>query len=320
MITRLLLAISFLLFIHGCYSLEDLYLDPGIPRVEIDTSLIIHVRTTWMNEKHVETAFLDSQNRVLEVFQFGRSSAKTRNYYEGVKNTMTIRYHHGDSSSPGYVSVDTLRRTYDAKGHIAIESWTNGYLSNGESSGITGYYRRYLSCSANGDTLVKKTESSEDYEDGYTITNINRWETDHKRRPTRHYILHVRKPSQSFRDTVYHSSQRFAYDTIGRLAFSWFEPMYRARYRNGPKATWYRYDDQNRLIEVRSYTSNMSHVFKKARPDLNAPDRKKEAWYRKNYFVADSALRNNKDYTSIQYQYERFDPKKHLPLNVPVVD
>lgn len=64
----------------------------------------------------------------------------------------------------------------------------------------------------------------------------------------------------------------------------------------------------------------MSHVFKKARPDLNAPDRKKEAWYRKNYFMADSALRNNKDYTSIQYQYERFDPKKHLPLKVPVYD
>lgn len=326
MLLRLIIYLATLLAVIGCttHSREDYFLDPAIPRIETDTSKIAYIRTTWMNDRHVGTAFLDSQNRVLEVFKFGRNNFKTVQRYEGTNNIVTIGYSHSDSDPIGLAHVGTTRRKYDSMGRLRIELRIGKIIdrNNAHNQGKS-YYKRFLDYTTQGDTIVTKVESSDKDTGANWPTITDEWEWDRQKHLRQHYQLYIGWwRHDTPRDTLYHFSQRYAYDSLGRLALSWFEPIYRARYRSGSdtKAMWYRYDDQNRLVEERYYTSDMGHVFRKARPDLNAPDRKKEDWYRKNYFVPDSALRNNKDYFSIKYQYEAFDPKKHLPLKIPIND
>jgi|GEM_PF-1359990 hypothetical protein len=71
MLLRLVLFSVALYSLIGCSlpSEEDYVLDPGIPRIETDTAQIAYIRTKWLNDKHIETAFLNSQDRVLEVFR-----------------------------------------------------------------------------------------------------------------------------------------------------------------------------------------------------------------------------------------------------------
>ncbi len=61
MIIRFLVGLSMLALLSSCssHSREDYLLDPGIPRIETDTSEIAYIRTRWLNDKHIETAFLD---------------------------------------------------------------------------------------------------------------------------------------------------------------------------------------------------------------------------------------------------------------------
>jgi hypothetical protein len=43
-------------------------------------------------------------------------------------------------------------------------------------------------------------------------------------------------------------------------------------------------------------------------------------WQRKTSFVEDNTFCNNDIVNMVRYEYERFDPKKHLPLQVPVLE
>ncbi len=327
MIVRLLLLVVVAqLFVMGCSipSSEDLSLDSGIPRVETPGEQIAYVRTKWINEKQVETAFLDRQDRVLEVFRFGRSSAKTRHRYEGSKNSMTIHYAHSDSSPMGWVSVDTLRRTFDAEGRVIIEFWANGSISEEGVLGSTGHSERHLSYTAKSDTLVRGVKSSYDTTNPSTVVNIDRWEKDDdQQRLGRHYRLYVMKQLGRINDTVYHFSQRFAYDSTGKLALAWFDHMNLGRFYMpaGPDTIRYRYDSQNRLVEEKHiYTTDMSN---KSEPDTaglaNSSD-ETAGFYRNKFFVGDKYFSNNNRTDLVTYQYEVFDPEKHLPMKIPIVD
>ena len=151
------------------------------------------------------------------------------------------------------------------------------------------------------------------------MVNIDRWEKDRKQRLGRHYRLQVVRQNDSIKDTAYHYSQRFAYDSTGKLALAWFDYKRPGGYvPGGAETIWYRYDERNRLMEERHYTGDVIAFFEKIGLDISASAMQQENWYRKNAFAIESNLRNNKDYFSTQYEYEAFDPEKHLPLKIPI--
>lgn len=316
--SKLLVALSALIALMSCSSSEDYSLDSGIPRVETPHEQIAYIRTKWMNDKHIETAFFDSQDRLLEVFRFGRTSVKTLHHYEGSKNMKTIHYYHSDSSPFGWIDVDTLRRTYDAKDRVIVESHT--YSSSYSNMNPTeNYYRRYLDYTTRGDTIITKQERGFEYVDSLTIADIDSWEKDKNQRLRRHYRLNVTKTPSYPPDTAYHYSQRFAYDSTGKLALAWFDYKRPGGYvPGGTETISYRYDELNRLMEERYYTGDVISYFEKIGIDVLPSSMQQDNWYGKNAFALDSALRNNKDYFSVTYQYETFDPEKHLPLKIPI--
>lgn len=290
-------------------------LDPGIPRVETPASKIAYVRTKWINDLHLETDYLDAQYRVLEVFEFGRNCYKRLQLYEGDKNTVTIRYTHTDSSPRGEVWVDTLRRIFDARGRVVMDSQRFGTIYSYEDSIFRGgYITRHLDYAANGDTIIKRIESESPLP-GVTVVDTDHWEKDRKERLRHHYRLYIAKfPNRSTVDTLEYISERFAYDASGKLAFAWKDNY------SDLNGRWYRYDKQGRLIEVRVPRSGLAPIIKKVNPPADASPYEKEEWYKKNYFVADSTLNKNPDYYSFRYQYEVFHPQKHLPLRIPTTD
>lgn len=326
MSTRSILSTSLLLLLMGCLSTprEDYFLDPAIPRIETDTSKIAYIRTEWSNDRHVETAFLDSLDRVLEVFKFGRYSIKTVQRYKGANNTMTINYTHSDSSPMGYVDVDTLRRTYDTAGRLAVKAKTfGGIYKDKEHVPKVGYHTIYLDYTAKGDTLIGKVESSYDTLNTSTIVNIDRWEKDDKERDKRHYRLYVMKMPSNPHDTIYHFSQRYTYDSDGKLIMAWFDYMHLGQFYSpaGPDTIWYSHDSRNRLVAERHrYTTDMSNKSEPDTTEKNNFDKEMLDWYRKRFFVGDKYFPNNNRVNRVRYEYERFDPKKHLPLKVPVLD
>lgn len=317
------IGLSALVTLMGCSSPpEDYSLDPGIPRLETPTEQIAYVRTKWRNEKHVETAFFDRQDRLLEVFRFGRSSGKTLNQYAGLVNTTTIGYYHSDSSPMGYVNVDTLRRTYNAAGRLIVEARTFGVIDkNTDQVPKDGYYQRYLDYTSRGDTIIKKVESSYDTTNTSAVANIERWERDEKKRLKRHYRLYVMKKPDRRNDTINHFSQRFAYNSSGKLALAWFDYMHLGKFYlpAGPDTIWYRYDSQNRLVEEKHvYTTDMRN---KSEPDtvaLSNSEDETDDFYRKKFFVGEKYSPNNNAINTIKYEYEAFDPTRHLPLKIPI--
>ncbi|MPR35040.1 hypothetical protein [Salmonirosea aquatica] len=317
--SRLLVGLGTLALLAGCssHSSKDYSLDPGIPRVETPDSQIAYIRTKWMNEKHVETAFFDNQDRPLEVFRFGRTSVKTLNRYEGEKNTRTIRYYHSDSSPFGWIDVDTLRRTYDSKDRVIVESHTYS-SSYSDKNPKENYYKRYLDYTTEGDTMITKQERGFEYIDSSTVADVDRWEKNSTRRLGRHYRLYITKVPSYPPDTVYHFSQRFAYDSTGKLALTWFDYKRPGGFvPGGAETIWYRYDVLNRLTEERHYTGDVIKFFEKSGLDVSVSAMQQDSWYSKNTFAIDSALRKNKDYFSVKYRYETFDHEKHLPLKIP---
>lgn len=324
MLIKLPKTIIVLLLLAGCssYSREDYFLDPAIPRIETDTIQIAYVRTKWMNDKHIETAFLDSLDRVLELYRFGQSSLKTLDRYEGVNNNMTIRYYHSDSSPLGYVDVDTIRRAYNVMGRVVVKARTFGGIDkNNDHVPKVGYHTLYLDYTAQGDTIIKKVESSYGTTNTSTVANIDRWEKDSKKRSGRHYRLYVMRMPSLPLDTIYHFSKRFAYDLSGKLTLAWFDYMNLGQFYTpaGPDTIWYTYGPKNRLVSERHrYTTDMRN---KSEPDTTGRNNfEKESLerYRKLFFIGDAIYPNSNRVDSIKYRYEVFDPKKHLPLKIPV--
>lgn len=326
MVLRVLIFISTILALSGCLTSENYSLDSSIPRIETTSDQIAYLRTKWKNGKHIETALYDEQDRLLEVFSFGRSSLKLLNRYEGKNNTTAIHYYHNDSSTPGFIEIDTLRREFDSNGRVVAELHVRQTLSQFSRPKMEGFYRRYLAYSIAGDTIIKKSTSSykSAEQDPSQVANIIQWERDDKKRLRRYYRLYVTKgPHNPQPDTIYHFSQRYAYDSAGRLKTAWFDNMHLGRFYlpAGPDTIQYQYNSQNRLIEERHrYTTDLRNKKEIDTTRLSASDRKSIQWYKKKFFVGDSIFHNNNKIDIVEYRYEVFDPAKHLPLAIPAVD
>lgn len=135
MIFRRFIVISTLVFLLGCSPGNDYSLDRSIPGLQSPDGQIGYIRTKYRNDKPIETAFFDHQNRMLENFIFGISNSKVLNTYIGNLLNTTIRYEHSDSSEPGYVSIDTLKRRYDLQGRLVRDTHIYGAISESGPAG-----------------------------------------------------------------------------------------------------------------------------------------------------------------------------------------
>jgi hypothetical protein len=301
--------------LQACTSPEQYSLDEAIPRLQSPVENIDRLRTKWHDGSHVETVFYDHQGRVIEKFNFGRSSWKELHFYEGDLQKKSIYYSHSDSSEPGYVSVDTVTRDFDANGRLALESHAPAELPERNSGSYRHPYQRYLTYTAKGDTIVR-LESIDKYDP--PLADIDRWERDEKNRLTRHYRLHViGVPDPAHPDTIYDFSQRFAYDTRGRLKLAWFDSMYLGEsYRvPGPDSIWYRYNLQNELSEEEHlYTTDMRNKREVDTTKLS-PQKRESIRISRTHFINELGMINMRQ--GIRYKYEKFDPSRHGKLIIP---
>jgi len=253
---RLVLLILASLALHACGSSEQYYLDMAIPRLQSPVDQIASLRTKWRDGEHIETVFYDQRGRIIEKFNFGRSSLKELHFYKGDLQKKSIYYSHGDSSEPGVVSIDTVTRDFDVKGRLVLETHVPAEIPERKSATERPSYSRHLTYTAKGDTIVKL--EGIDVDDSQLV-DIDRWERDDRGLIKRHYRLYVIGDSAS-PDTVEHFSQKFAYDKKGRLKMVWFDSMYlgKSYLVPGPDTVLYHYNNQNQLSgEERVYTSDM---------------------------------------------------------------
>lgn len=297
-------------------------LDPGIPRVETPPEQIATVRTKWVNDKLIETAFLDKEDRVLEEFRFGRSSEKNLYQYEGENSVLNIAFRHSDSSPLGIVSVDSLWRDFDSNGKLISEKFINtGRDGDKPTNKINYYWKKDFTYTTQGDTIVKLYRKKDKWVNNNI--DIRKWTKDKQLKQVRYYRLFVLKNPTRPNDTMNHFSKRFAYDSKGRLAMAWYDYMYLWEFYGpeGPDTTWYRYGERNRLVkELRRYTTDMSN---KGVPDttgLSESQKESRERARHRFIVGDEVFRNNAKTDTVKYYYEDFDPKKHLPLKIPALD
>lgn len=310
--------------LYGCISdYKWTYLDPAIPRIETPSEQIAYIGTTWVNGNHRQTTLYNRRGRVLETFAFGISSAKTLNRYEGDKNPLTIHYSHSDSSPVGEIGIDTVRRTFDEAGRMVADVKTFGYRPATGRQTTGGFVKRSFAYNAVGDTIVTQLLYSNSVSNRLARqqTNIDRWEHDRPGRATRHYRLYVldRKPGER-PDTIYHWSQRFAYDASGRRTLAWFDLMYlgQSYLPVGPDTIRYAYDQQGRVVrEAHRYTTDKRN--KREINPLGLTKYEQEAVARDKYqfYVGDEYGPRNNRTDVIEHRYESFNPKKHLPLHVP---
>lgn len=324
MVLRFLTAAIILLAINGCHfnSDEDYILDSGIPRVETPSEQIATVRTKWLNEKHIETAFLDKDDRILEEFRFGRSNGKELNQYEGKNQVLTISCFHSDSSPFGSASVDSLWRGFDSDGKLTSEKFINTEREGDKpTSKINYYWKKEYSYTAQGDTIVKTYHKENKWKDDYI--DIKKWTTDRHLHPTHYYRLFVIKRPNRPNDTTEHFSKRFAYDFKGRLALTWYDYMYLGKFyvAQGPDIIRYSYGKRNRLVrELRFYTIDMNNKSEADTTGLSEFQKESHEWRREKFCVGDDIFHNNAKTDTVSYRYETFEPKKHLPMKIPALD
>jgi hypothetical protein len=314
---RLLLLIIASLALHACGSSEQYFLDVSIPRLQSPTDQIAHLRTKWRDGRHIETVFFDHKGRVIEKFSFGQSSLKELHYYEGDLRKKSIYYSHGDSSEPGYVSIDTVTRDFDANGRLVLECHIPAALPELKAKLYQTPYKRHFTYTAGGDTLIKLEAKSGEI--SAPLADIDRWERDEKNQLKRHYRLYViGLPDLAHPDTIDHFSQRFTYDIKGRLKMAWFDSMYVGRFylAPGPDTIWYRYNSQNKLSEEEHlYTTDMLNKREADTTKLSRQDREMVNSYRMN-FMTNKFGNSNRRYV-IKYKYEKFDPARHGKLIIP---
>ncbi len=305
----------------SCYSAEDIFLDPGIPHLETPHDKIAFVRTKWLNGKHIETTFLDSQDRALEIFRFGRTNLKELNQYEGANNTLTVNYYHSDSSPTGYVQIDSVRRKFDSTGQMVARLLSGG-SNNGGGFSFDPEYRKKQSFTytETGDTIVKTLMKKSAIPDTTFSSRKEFWEKDDQGHLVYHYKLYVYKGQDGSRDTINHFAQRYAYDSGGKLAMNWFEHMHLGRFYRpeGADTIWYKYDGQNRFVEeVHRYTTDMSNKSEPSTVGLTKFNKESRDRDRKRFLEGDEYFPNNDKTDTVKYKYEVFMPDKHLPLKIP---
>jgi hypothetical protein len=303
----------------GCSDNDNYSLDRSIPRLQSADDQIAYFRIKYSNGRHIETTFYDHYDRILEIFNFGRSSSKVLNRYIGNFLTTTIRYEHGDSSEPGYISIDTLKRNYSSHGRLVMNSNIKGALSISGPVGLTEFDIQYLGYTANGDTIIIKRESSYKY-DSSQVADINKWERDDKHRLKSYFRLYViQRNTELLPDTISHYSQQYAYDGYGRLSVAWFDHMYLGQFylTAGPDTIKYYYDSQNRLlVEEHRYTNDMHNKQEVNTTGLPASEKESAEWRRNRFFNSS----DNNRIDSIKYHYEEYEAARHRSLVIPKVD
>jgi len=320
---RALVSLSLIAALSGCASKEEYSLDGSIPRLQTPIERIAYLCTKWKNDRHIQTVFYDKQDRVLEVFDFGSSSAKILNHYEGDILTKTVHYNHSSSSSLGYVEMDSLHSEFDANGRLVLRSYFTASLSNPGHFETKSLHKQYFTYTSTGDTLingkVKNLADSSQITDS-DITDINQWKWDEKKRNKNHYQLIVLN-NFSPPDTISHFSQWFAYDENGRLNMSWFDNMYLGKYYHpaGPDTIWYQYNSRNQLVaEKHRYTIDMRNKRAFDSTGLSAEENRWIDLSRRRFFEGDQYIPNNDRIEWVKYNYEKFDPAKHQILAIPV--
>lgn len=312
---RLLLFIT-AITLQACGSSEQYFLDEAIPRLQSPVDQIGSLRTKWRDGNHVETVFYDHQGRIIERFSFGRSSTKELHYYEGDLQKKSIYYYHSDSSEPGYISIDTVRREFDVNGRLILETHVPAELPERKHLPYKHAYERHLTYTAKGDTMVKLEGMDVSHSQ---LADIDQWERDGENRLKRHYRLYVMSlPDSANPDTVYHFSQNFAYDANGRMALAWFDSMYMGKFylAAGPDSILYSYNAQNQLVkEEHVYTANMQNKREVDTTKLSGED-SRMINERRNRFITNAYGQSNARYL-IQYKYEKFDPSRHVKLIIP---
>jgi len=303
---------------EACLGSGNYNLDTGIPGVETPVGEIAYLRTKWRNGKHIKTAFYDRQNRLREVFWFGRSNGKRRFRYKGSQLVETVVYDHSDSSPRGHVSVSRYQNFYDRNGRLVRDRSLFGYYSDEMDTTIYDIYQRHLAYKPNGDTIVVRKEKVKGRPDPESkevvLAKVNRWYHDEQNQLVRYYHLQVDGIRKSRSYTVLHFSRRFAYDTRGRLSRIWYEAGAPGRLIRpfGPDTIHCAYDRRGRLIQEKLiYTTNL-------RPNRDPaidPGKSHKTESKEN------AIRTITEKVEVfSYQYEAFDPKKHLPVQVPKGD
>lgn len=112
-------------------------LDDFVPLVQTPSSQIARVRTTWWQNRQVQTTFLDRRGRVLEQFSFGILNSKVLNRYDGPLLTSSVVYQHGDSDALGYGSTYRVAYSYDAAGRLRQERCQ--YRSSAQYQWVVNY-------------------------------------------------------------------------------------------------------------------------------------------------------------------------------------
>lgn len=300
----------------GCDN-ADYSLDKAIPRLQTPVNQIAYFRTNWRNGEHIGTVFYDRENNILESFQFGRWSTKKQYFYNNGRLEKTISYLHGDSDAPGNAGVDTVLFEYDKGLRVMSETHRTGRITTDDSFTNREVYTLFWEYTVAGDTVLKKWEGR--YEPlPSTITNVNRWEKDTKKRVTSHYKLYVIEGS--LQDTTEHFMRRYLYDSNGRLKMTWFESMYLGRFYQppGPDTIVYSYDSQGRLAKERHrYTTDMRNKHEVDTTKLSETDRELVRSYRAGFLTGKGYSSKNDRVNNIEYRYETFDPEKHRELEIP---
>ncbi|NID10921.1 hypothetical protein F7231_12140 [Fibrella aestuarina] len=264
----------------ACQSDSDM-LNENIPRLETPTAQFATIRIMKFNGRHVQTAFLDDQSRLLEAFDFGLSCGKLINHYEGDRKTWSMNYLHGDSDSPEHVSTRRVRYEYDQSGRLLAEHRTDKDWNYDDIQLI-----RY-SYTPQGDTLKQKTHAKPDLR---TRVDIDEWRVNARGLPTMNYRLWVdQHPRRHGPDTIILSRRRFSYLADGKLSMVCHDSAFnRSSYGvAGPDTVLYTYDQAGRLAsKTYRYLTVLSDI------DRPRTDR-------------------------MQYHYERFDPDRHMPLAIP---
>lgn len=294
----------------------DYVLDNAIPRLQTPAEKIAWFRTKWRNGEHIETVYFDRQNRILESFNFGRSSWKKLFFYQDSVLVKTIDYWHSDSDELNSANVDTIVYEYDNGARLVAERHYPTRIPETGNPGSIKTYKISWEYTATGDTIKKW-----DLEDSGTplmVTNINRWERDAQHRIASHYKLYIIHEPQT--DTTDYFMRRFAYDSSGKLKTVWFEHMYLGKYYSppGPDTISYSYDAQNRLVRERHrYTTDMRNKQEADTVKISKPQMDYIRRRRKGFFEGETYSPRNDKVEIVEYRYERFDVNKHKAPAMP---